>query len=143
MNLVERAKNICLTPATEWPVSPGDVPFDAAELDLAVFEGHAFHREIALFHARSATLVLSDMIQNLGHAGDATTRFAKLFFDLMQMSGRPTPPVDYKLGVDSATLATSLEPMQRWRFERIVIAHGRLVERDAREVFRDAFAFTI
>jgi len=132
-----------LAPALEWPIDPVALPFEREEIDLAAFEGHPMHQEIALFHARSGTLVLSDMLENLGHAGDALPRSAQLFLDLAMMSGRPTPPTDYKLVVDREALARSVEPMQRWKFERIVLAHGRLIEREAREVFRDAFAFTI
>ncbi len=139
--LLERRPD--LAPAVKWPVAPGALPLASDDVELAVFEGHPMHEEIAVFHARSGTLVLSDLIENLGHEGDDLSRVARLFLDLAQMSARPTPPTDYKLGVDREALARSLEPMQRWRFERIVLAHGRLVEQNAREVFRDAFAFTI
>ena len=85
----------------------------------------------------------TDMILNLGHEDDELPSGQRRMLDLFMMSGRPTPPTDYKLGVDRDALGRSLEPMQSWHFERIVVAHGRLVEHDAREIFRDAFAFTI
>ncbi len=132
-----------LAPALEWPAEPDALRFGPDEVEIARFEGHPMHEELAVYHPRSGTLVLSDMLLNLGHPQDAPPRLARLLLGLAQMSERPTPPTDFKLGVDRAALARSLEPMYAWKFERIVLAHGRLIERDAREVFRDAFAFVI
>ncbi len=132
-----------LAPALEWPAEPEQLGFDAHDVEIAPFEGHPMHGELAVYHPRSATLVLADMLINLGHPEQALSRSARLLMDLAQMSQRPTPPTDFKLGVDREALARSLEPIHAWKFERIVLAHGKLVERDAREVFRDAFAFVI
>jgi hypothetical protein len=132
-----------LAPALQWPPAPDQRPWSSDDIEAAVFEGHHLLREVALLHRRSHTLVLTDMILNLGHEDDELPSGQRRMLDLFMMSGRPTPPTDYKLGVDRDALGRSLEPMQSWHFERIVVAHGRLVEHDAREIFRDAFAFTI
>lgn len=144
-DLIDRRPD--LSPATEWPAVGDDrsldLPFDAADVEMAAFEGHPLHRELGVYHARSGTLVLSDMLQNLGHEDDGLSGGVRYLLDLAQMRQRPTPPTDYKLGVDIDALARSLGRIQGWKFERIVFAHGRLVEREARETFRDAFAFVI
>lgn len=139
--LLERRPD--LTPALECPLPAGHWLTSDPDIALAVFEGHPFHREVAVFHVRSGTLVLADMIESLAHEGDPQTLAARLMLGLGQMSGRPTPPIDYKLVADEAALRASLQPMLDWPFERIVIAHGRLIERDARETFRRAFAFVL
>ena len=132
-----------LAPALPWPPAPEQTPWSSQDIDVAVFEGHPLIREIAIMHRRSGTLVLTDMILNLAHEDDDLPSRQRRVLDLFMMSGRPTPPTDFKLGVDREALNRSLEPIHRWHFERIVLAHGRLIERDAREIFRDAFAFAI
>ena len=63
-------------------------------------------------------------------------------FELVGMCERPGPPTDWKLTLDDrAAVAREAERVASWSFERIVLAHGPLIDRDARDVWRDAFAF--
>jgi hypothetical protein len=41
---------------------------------------------------------------------------------------------------DASRAREALRAVLQWPFERILVAHGTLVERDAADVFRSAFA---
>jgi hypothetical protein len=53
----------------------------------------------------------------------------------------PSPPRDLRLmmRLDRQTTKHSVESVKQWRFDKIIIAHGQLITRDARIVFNKAF----
>jgi hypothetical protein len=120
-----------------------ELPWDAEVMRCEVLEGHDFHREAVLFHEPSRSLLVTDALLNVGHGpetGPMTRRLAALF----GMAGRPTPPTDVKWTVsDRAALARSAGRVAAWPFDRIVLAHGRLVDVQARKGWRDAYAFVL
>jgi|GEM_PF-390838 len=119
-----------------------DVPWDRDCADFLVTQGHPLDNEVLLFAPNAKTLVVADAIQNLGHEPEVESGRTRLFLELFGMRGRPTPPTDHKLTLeDPAALGRVANRVLDWDFERIVLAHGRLVERDARDVWADAYAF--
>ena len=116
-------------------------PWASETLKTLVVRGHPFHMEVVLFHAPSKTLVLTDLLENLGHAPE-TEPMLRAMLGLFGMAGRPTPPTDFKWTIeDPAAMKRCVERMLGWPFERIVVAHGRLVDRGAQEALRRGFAF--
>ncbi len=120
-----------------------ELPWDRDIVRLQVLEGHPFHREIVLFHEPSRSLLVGDAVMNVGHVPE-TGPMTRFLFELMGMAGRPTPPTEWKLGIeDRDALAHSAARVAAWPFERIVLAHGRLVDVQATRVWRDAYAFVL
>ena len=137
-------------------VSPGlpekkpDLPFhgvlgDAPEpgwsedLDQTVFRGERQLEEVAFFHRASRTLILADLVQS-GHPGSPwPTRLATR---LNGTYDRPGPPAPVRLGFrDKAAARASLEGVLSWDFERIVMAHGRIIETGGKAALRKAYSF--
>lgn len=103
--------------------------------------GSRFIQEVAFFHRPSQTLILVDVIENYGD--DTTEANAILRFwwkYVFRMWNRPKPAPEYQLGwKDKAAAKESLERILKWDFNRIIIAHGDLIEDDAKQVARNAW----
>jgi hypothetical protein len=95
--------------------------------------------EVVFFHPASATLVLTDLATNLV---GFRRLYDRIFWRLSGMSTGLGPPRNSRrLFLRDADRARErLRAILRWPFERIVVAHGEIVERDARAQFGSAFA---
>ena len=113
----------------------------AGDLDQTVFGGERQLREVVFFHRASRTLILADLVQS-AHPGSPW--LTRLVTRLNGTYKRPGPPAPVRLGFrDGVAARASLERVLSWNFERIVIAHGRVIETGAREVFEDAYSFLL
>lgn len=101
-------------------------------LDYVLLEGAPRKNEVVFFHRTSRTLYAAD-----------------LFFNIREPKGWLTPVTFRMMGVykrfavakimkrwikDPAAFRRSIAKMLEWDFERIVVAHGEPVDRDAREL---------
>lgn len=121
---------------------PNRLLSDTKDIEYVIFNGHAVLNEIVLFHRPSATLILSDMIENFSSL-DMPWK-SRLSLSVILMLDRPAPPNDWKLSVrDKEAIRNTILAILSWNFNRIIIAHGRLIEKDARQIFQDAFAFVM
>ena len=119
----------------------GDAPEPgwAENLDQTVFRGEWQLGEIVFLHRASRTLVLADLIQS-GHA--ESPRLTRLATRLNGTYERPGPPAPIRLGFrDKAAAKASLERVLSWDFDRIVMAHGRIIETGGKAVFEQAYSF--
>jgi len=116
----------------------GDVaPVDwAGEIDQALVLGTRIMREVAMFHRASRTLILVDLIENFTDATPHTGGGLKFWFKyVFRMWNNPLPAPEYRMGwSDRQAAAKSLRHILGWDFHRIVLSHGDLIERAAREV---------
>ncbi|MEW6282390.1 MAG: DUF4336 domain-containing protein [Candidatus Eremiobacterota bacterium] len=107
------------------------------DLEQLYVEGMRGLEEFAFFHARSATLILTDIGFNIQSSPHMFTRIA------LTLDGAygcfSCPRTTHLLVRDRAAFRRSLERILEWPFKRIVVGHGEAVEQDARERFREAF----
>lgn len=95
--------------------------------------------EVAFFHRPSRALVLTDLCFHVLHSDRLLTR---LFMRLNDSYGRFGPSrIMRTLIQDRAALRASLERMLAWDPERIVVAHGELIESEGRRALERAFSF--
>jgi hypothetical protein len=113
----------------------------AADVDQAAIAGFPLVSEIVLFHRASGTLIASDLLFNIGASSPPLTRMA---FRLSGAYGKPSSTVLEKLFVrDRAAFRRSLEKILAWPVSRIVLAHGDVVETDAKESLRRAYSWIL
>ena len=109
----------------------------AEVIDQAAFLGHWWLTEIEFFHRPSKTLILGDICYNLGPETPPKTR---LITRLLGMYGDLAVPRDLRHTMkNEAAGRWSVERILNWDFERVIVGHGRVVERDAKRRFREAF----
>jgi len=102
-------------------------PAWAAELDQAEVRGNVFFSEIVFLHRASRTLIVADLVENFDrHTASVVARtFARLF----GVGSEPVGSPEHRLYTSDATAASeSLERIRSWDFERIILAHGTLIQ---------------
>ncbi len=112
------------------------------QLDQVLVRGTRWITEVAFFHRSSKTLILVDLLENITDATPNTNWQLKLWWKLMfRMRNNPKPAPEYQLGwADKELVRASLRAILAWPFERVVIAHGELIETNARAVLERAWA---
>lgn len=115
-------------------------PLWAGDLDHVLVRGAMLIREVAFFHRESATLILVDVIENFGDKTPDVGGLLKFWWWLFRMWNQPKPAPEYQLSwIDKAAARSSFERILSWEFDRIVIAHGAMIEGNAKEVARNAW----
>jgi hypothetical protein len=114
----------------------------AGQLDQVVIRGARWMREVVFYHRASRTLILVDLIENIGDSTPGTNWMLRLWWKgVFRMWNRPRPAPEYQLGwSDKAAAKACLERILSWDFERIVLAHGDLIEDDAKDAAREAWS---
>lgn len=107
------------------------------EVAQIFFRGRPFENEVTFLHRPSRTLVLCDLAFNFGpHAPPAT----RLLLRLVGGYGRFGPTrLDPILIRDRPAARQSFERILAWDFDRVVIAHGEVLEAGGPAALRVAY----
>ncbi|MYM57122.1 DUF4336 domain-containing protein [Thalassovita mangrovi] len=113
----------------------------AGELDQCLLRGNRIVWEVAFFHRASKVLILTDLIENIGDDTPGTDWTLKLWWKaVFHMWNHPKPAPEYQIGwSDKKAAKASLERILDWDFDRIILAHGDLIDEDAKSVARQAW----
>lgn len=126
-------------------VGPGAVLSDeppaawAGQLDQAVLGPSRGVSEVAFLHRPTRTLILTDVAFNMQTASRRIERWYWQFSGVWQRFG-PTHLVRRVLLRDAVVARAFVARVLAWDFDRIVVSHGDVVERDGHAIFRSAFA---
>lgn len=112
-------------------------------LDHAVMPGVPFFDESVFLHRATRSLIVTDLIQNHEGAGGATNPAARLAARMFALIGFRgvcvAPPLRLRwLQRDPAALRAFLEQVGGWSIERIIVSHGRIVDRQAQHQLQAA-----
>ena len=101
--------------------------------------------EVALLHRPTRTLLLVDLVERFGDDTPNVNWMWRAGMNLFGMWNRPALAPEYRIAgwKDRATARAALERILAWDFDRVVIAHGDLIERDAKSVLRRAWRATL
>ncbi|HTX79276.1 MAG TPA: DUF4336 domain-containing protein [Longilinea sp.] len=135
------------TPFTLWkgrlPLTGtlGDTPPQswAADFDQLAFRGDPLIEEVFFYHRASRTLILDDLIQVHALVPGHSLRNA-----LWRLEGVAAPQggvaLDIRLSFTDRKLARrSLDKLLAWDFDKVIIAHGPCLEKDAKPFVERAF----
>jgi hypothetical protein len=111
------------------------------EVGQTFVRGRPYENEIVFFHRSSRTLILCDLAFNFGPRAAVSTRF---LMKLIRSYGRFGPTkLDPFLIRDRAAARKSLERILAWNFDRVIVAHGDIVESGGRESLREGYAWLL
>lgn len=113
----------------------------AAELEQLRVEGAPKLDEVAFFHRASKTLIVTDLVFNvLEYRG----WLSGLVFRMVGAHKRLAQSRAMRMLVrDRAAAAASARRILAWDFERVVMAHGEIVDRDARARMTEALRWML
>ena len=111
------------------------------EMEQCFIGGTPWLSEIVFFHRPSKTLIVTDLVFHIHDTKGLVTHM------VMRMAGvwrRLTQSRMIRLFVkDRAAAGASVRNMLHWDFERVIMAHGEIVEKDARKVMPQALAWML
>lgn len=111
------------------------------EVEQVFFRGRPYENEVVFFHRASRTLIMCDLAFNFGPRAAAPTR---LLMRLLRSYGRFGPStLDPWFIRDRGAARQSLERILAWDFERVVVAHGEVLESGGREALRQGYAWLL
>jgi hypothetical protein len=111
------------------------------EVEQVFFRGRPYENEVVFFHPASRTLMLCDLAFNFGPRTAAPTR---LLMKLLRSYGHLGPSkLDPLLIRDRRAARESLERILAWDFDRIIVAHGDVLESGGHEILRRGYAWLL
>jgi len=111
------------------------------ELEQCRVRGAPMLNEVAFYHPATRTLILTDLAFNVpeGHVWGIP-----LVFKLMGGAGQFGPHRFVRWAIrDQKAARESLGFIMRWDFDRIIVAHGDILETGGRQKLRDAYGFIL
>lgn len=127
-------------PDLAWDRVLGDAPEPEwrADLDQVFFGARSLENEVVFFHRASRSVVLADAIFNLGTHPSPLTRLVGW---LLGGSEPGATWLERLMIRDRAAARAQIDRMLAWNAERIICAHGDVIESGGTEVIRRAYAW--
>lgn len=119
----------------DWILGDRPDPRWEADFEQVLVRGNKYIWEVAFFYIPGKTLLLVDLIENITDKTAEVEWLLKFWWKVVfHMWNHPKPAPEYQLGwKDKKAAVKSLRRILEWDFERIIISHGDLVERDAKQ----------
>lgn len=111
-------------------------------IDQVLVYGTKYIWEVAFFHKPSKTLILVDLLENIGddyqHPASLLLRFWwKIVF---RMWNNPKAAPEYQMGWGNKRIVKNgLDKILSWNAERVIIAHGEIIEDNINKVLGAAW----
>jgi len=112
------------------------------EIDQLLFTGSRFMQECVFFHLPTKTLIVTDLIENFDpHSFTPLKRFIARLTGILAPNGRM--PVDWRTSFifNKHKARQHVETILAWQPQRIIMAHGLIIDEGATEHFRKAFSW--
>jgi len=113
-----------------------------AEFDQVAIQGTRIISEVAFVHKNSGTLILVDLLENIGDDYDHEAGLLLKFWwkAVFNMWNNPKAAPEYQIAWgDKSIVKRGLETILSWDFDRIILAHGNLIESNAKAVLNKAW----
>lgn len=125
----------------DWLLGDRPDPRWEGDFEQVLVRGNKYIWEVAFFHKISKTLILVDLIENFTDETEDVSLSLKLWWKVVfHMWRNPKPAPEYQMGwKDKRAASKSLMKILEWDFERIIISHGDLIEKNARDVAMHAW----
>jgi hypothetical protein len=108
------------------------------ELDQVVFAARTMENEVVFFHPRTRTMICADVIFNLSAHPNRLTRLVALLLWNREPGATWLERIMIR---DREGAREQIDRMLAWKPERILLAHGRCIDRDGEAVLRRAYAW--
>jgi hypothetical protein len=107
------------------------------QLDQLFFRGRPLENEVVFLHRASKTLVMCDLAFNFGPEAPPLTR---MLMRVLGGFGRLEPSrLDPLLIEDRAAARACMERIVGWDFDRVIVAHGEVLEGGGPEALRRGY----
>ncbi|MGD8788026.1 MAG: DUF4336 domain-containing protein [Burkholderiales bacterium] len=126
----------------DWILGNRPDPRWKSDFEQTLIQGTRIINEVAFLHKPTQTLILVDLLENIGddYTHDAGLLLKFWWKAVFHMWNHPKPAPEYQMGWgDKEIVRKALERILSWEFDRIIIAHGNLIESEAKAVASEAW----
>ena len=118
------------------PLTPAPANWDS-ELSVLRLEGLPSIQEHVFVHHPSRTLIVADLLFNFGAEASLWTRF--LVRCAVGSKHHPGMSRPFRLAIkDQDAFRHSLDILNGWDFDRIIVGHGQIIETDGQRLLAEA-----
>ncbi|MDI4238061.1 DUF4336 domain-containing protein [Bradyrhizobium sp. Arg237L] len=111
------------------------------EIDQVLMQGNLITTEVVFFHIKSGTVLFTDLLQQIPADRNSGWRAMVAKLDLM-VGPEPSVPRKFRVAFTNRRAARkSLDYILAWPAQKVLMAHGTPVEKDARVYLRRAFGW--
>lgn len=126
----------------DWLLGNEPDPRWNGALEQVVIQGTKFIWEVVFFHRPSRTLILVDLLENIGddyrHKAGLLLKF--WWRIVFRMWNSPKPAPEYQVGWGNKRIVMeSLNKILDWHAERVILAHGENIEVNVNAVLTAAW----
>jgi hypothetical protein len=121
-------------PAIPFDGTLGGEPPWSSELETIVLTSVRRFNEAVFFHRASGTVVCADLLFNIRREDGFATR---LLYRALGVYGKPAQSWFFRLSIDRTTARAQLDAILAWDFRRICMAHGDVLDENAKAVLAD------
>jgi hypothetical protein len=114
-------------------------PLWDGHIDQVVFRAVPLLNEVIFHHAATRTLLLTDLAFNVQTTASRLTRIVLRLDGAFGKFG--VGRLEKRLIRDKTLARRTIDRVLAWDFDRIVLAHGQIVDSGGKELFREAFAW--
>jgi len=111
------------------------------EITAVYFSGFA-NKDVAFYHAPSRTLIVADLLFNL----PGTEQYSKSkasskvpIFGTFGPHGKVHKHFLWSQGEDKRAMKHDAQTVAQWDFERVIMCHGDVIEKDGNAAWREAY----
>ena len=114
----------------------------SGQIDQRLVRGAEMIRELAFLHRPSQTLILTDLLENIGdESGPVDWKLRAWWKVVFRMWNHPKPAPEYQLSTKhKGVMKRCLEQVLEWDFDRVIISHGANITTGAKQAVREAWA---
>jgi hypothetical protein len=113
----------------------------AGEIDQVMMAGNFITIEVVFFHAKSGTVLFTDLLQQIPARLLSGWRAVVAKLDLM-VGSEPQVPRKFRLAfTDRRAARASVARVLAWPAQKVLMAHGTPVEKDGQAFLRRAFGW--
>lgn len=109
-----------------------------------VFVGNRLMREVEFLHRASRTLIAVDLVENFSDRTTGTNGVLRAMLKALAMWGRPCAAPELRwFTFDREGARRAIEQVLAWDFDRVVLAHGDLLDHSAHDAIRAAWRWAL
>lgn len=126
----------------DWILGNRPDPRWNSEFEQVAIQGARIISEVAFVHKGSKTLILVDLLENIGdnYTHDAGLLLKFWWKAVFHMWNNPKAAPEYQIGWGRKEIVKKgMEKILSWDFDRIIIAHGNIIESNAKAVLTKAW----
>ncbi|KAK0204185.1 hypothetical protein DFS33DRAFT_1374383 [Desarmillaria ectypa] len=128
-----------------WGLDPPDTKYGFEdEVRLLHYFSGFINKDVAFLHEASKSMIEADLLLNLPGTEQYSKSDASGKVPIIGSLGPQSwlhPRFTWSMGMDKEAMKNAAKTVDGWDFQRIIPCHGDVIEKDAKQAWKDAYKF--